>query len=305
MRPADGVDTLRDYVYSVEEIYPYRGSLWLLYRRMRKRGVYISIDGHGGDEILAGYHHYPLVAMLDVARQHSGLAPIRSLKRLHRSLFVDPTMANVRGLRNLLHGFRPDSAFHFATAHLKVTPTPAYFPEYAEDAMALQNSSQLTRNLYFDFHFALLPTILRNFDRVSMAHGVEIRAPFLDYALVSFCMSLPNEYKVSDQYTKQLMRSSMRPLLPAPVCDRKDKVGFLEPFTPWLKEGFGKIMLDVATSQSFLQSNIWEGKTVSTRIERAWKEEQWGALSYYWPFVQAQILVDIFSEKRRAHLLPN
>ena len=68
----------------------------------------------------------------------------------------------------------------------------------------------MNRRLYRMFHGTVLPTILRNFDRLSMAHGVEVRMPFMDWRLVTYTMALPETSKSSDGYTKMVARQAMR-----------------------------------------------------------------------------------------------
>ena len=64
----------------------------------------------------------------------------------------------------------------------------------------------LNRRLYRMFHCTVLPTILRNFDRVSMAHGIEVRMPFMDWRLVTYAMALPEASKLADGQTKMIAR---------------------------------------------------------------------------------------------------
>jgi asparagine synthetase B (glutamine-hydrolysing) len=68
----------------------------------------------------------------------------------------------------------------------------------------------LNRLLYQMFHSTVLPTILRNFDRVSMAHGVEVRMPFMDWRLVTCAMVLPDDSKLADGQTKMIARRAMQ-----------------------------------------------------------------------------------------------
>ena len=69
--------------------------------------------------------------------------------------------------------------------------------------------SALNRQLYRMFHSTVLPTILRNFDRVSMAHGIEVRMPFMDWRLVTYTMELPDSSKAADGYSKMIARRAM------------------------------------------------------------------------------------------------
>ena len=86
-----------------------------------------------------------------------------------------------------------------------------------------------------DLHSALidstdiapLPLYLRVEDRNSMAHGIEVRLPFLDYRLVSFLFSqASDETKINSYWNKNLMREAMRNKIPENVRTRKDKMGF-------------------------------------------------------------------------------
>jgi asparagine synthase (glutamine-hydrolysing) len=69
-----------------------------------------------------------------------------------------------------------------------------------------------------------------------MAHSIESRVPFLDYRLVEFLLSLPNDYKISEGVTKRILRESMIGILPESVRTRMDKVGFVTPEEVWLKK---------------------------------------------------------------------
>jgi len=88
--------------------------------------------------------------------------------------------------------------------------------------------------LYHDsFHFGL-DELLRYADLNSMAHGVEVRLPFLSRELVEFEFSLPSDYKISSGYTKWILRKTMEKKLPAKITWRKRKIGFEVPVTKWL-----------------------------------------------------------------------
>ena len=84
-----------------------------------------------------------------------------------------------------------------------------------------------------------------------MAHGVEARLPFLDYRLVEFCLGLPEEFKLSDGWTKRVLREGMRDRLPERVRLRRDKLGFATAEEVWMRgerrEVFLKL-LDAAIS---------------------------------------------------------
>ena len=69
-----------------------------------------------------------------------------------------------------------------------------------------------------------------------MAHGCEVRLPFLSHELVEFIFSLPPAFKIRDGWTKWLLRESMKNKLPASIVWRKDKIGFEPPQKNWMEE---------------------------------------------------------------------
>jgi asparagine synthase (glutamine-hydrolysing) len=81
-----------------------------------------------------------------------------------------------------------------------------------------------------------LEELLRYADRNSMAHSREVRLPFLNHELVQFIFSIPSFYKISEGFTKQLLRLCMQEYLPASIVWRKDKVGFEPPQKEWMQQ---------------------------------------------------------------------
>src|SRR5262249_39416773 len=80
-----------------------------------------------------------------------------------------------------------------------------------------------------------LEELLRFADRNSMAHGREVRLPFLSHELVEFVFSLPSRLKMHNGWTKLLLRNAMDKKLPDQVVWRKDKVGFETPQKLWME----------------------------------------------------------------------
>ena len=74
-----------------------------------------------------------------------------------------------------------------------------------------------------------LPNLLRYADRNSMAHGIEIRLPYLSRELIEFTLSLPNEFIYKYGTTKYILRESMKEYIPKSVLLRNDKIGFKGP----------------------------------------------------------------------------
>ena len=88
--------------------------------------------------------------------------------------------------------------------------------------------------LYFDTVQMGLEELLRYADRNSMAHGREVRLPFLNHQLVEFVFSLPAQFKINEGYSKWILRKSIDKLLPAEVVWQTKKTGFEPPQQQWM-----------------------------------------------------------------------
>lgn len=87
--------------------------------------------------------------------------------------------------------------------------------------------------LYADFHSTLNPRTLRIMDATSMSQGFELRSPFLDYRLVTYCFSLGPEVRFRDGLTKWIAREAVKGIMPEAVRTRRWKIGFNTPLVEW------------------------------------------------------------------------
>ena len=104
----------------------------------------------------------------------------------------------------------------------------------------MKNFQDFSKEMLFTFS---MPPQLQWADRNSMAFSVESRAPFLDYRLVEFCLSLPSNFKLSDGMNKLILRKAIGHKLPNKVTERKYKQGFESPERAWMldKNSFNEI----------------------------------------------------------------
>jgi asparagine synthase (glutamine-hydrolysing) len=198
-----------------------------IYQAMRKRGVVVSLDGHGGDELLAGY--------------------------------------------------------------------PKYLHVKARD---------LKGRLYEDLHARMLPSILRNFDRSSMRHGVEVRCPLLDFRLVTFVLSLGWSSVVGAGYTKRILRDAMVGVVPERVRTRQCKIGFNSTPHVWYNSYLRDLLLEMFDARSFIESRLWDGRELRARYrartaERLWRDcpEHIKEAGHLWTIVNATLWQRLFVER--------
>src|SRR5260370_20176339 len=97
--------------------------------------------------------------------------------------------------------------------------------------------------LEFDQQYYLPDDILVKSDRVSMAHAVEVRPPFLDHRIIEFAATLPLDFKIRGTCQKYLLKESMRSKLPAAIVQR-EKIGFDIPAHDWIRGQLRAMMID-------------------------------------------------------------
>jgi asparagine synthase (glutamine-hydrolysing) len=125
---------------------------------------------------------------------------------------------------------------------------------------------------HFDFK-TLLPALLQVEDRVSMAHGLESRVPFLDHPLVEMVATMPSSVKFKNGNMKHILKSSMERYVPSLIFNRKDKMGFPVPLVEWIKGDAREFMLDIFSSQQALSRDLIDNRKV---LEYLGKEAKFG-----------------------------
>lgn len=185
---------------------------WKVLELAKKTGVTVMLDGQGADEYLAGYIHYYNLYLAQLYQNNYGK-------------FVEE-VESYRKRRNIIHPLHPESqTLKHKLGRIK--------RRINKNAISI-DKSQLSNTLKKDLMVTGLKELLRYADRNSMAHSVEVRLPFLDHNLVEFVVELPDEYKLTNGWTKFLLRKSMEDLLPPKITWRVDKVAYETPQNNWL-----------------------------------------------------------------------
>ena len=121
---------------------------------------------------------------------------------------------------------------------------------------AWKELDNLNKALFVSTHETVLPTLLRNYDRDSMAASVEIRMPFMDYRLVQYAFSIGWKSKLHDGYTKSIIRDAMAPFMPKDIAYRRTKVGFNAPINNWMKTCYREMFTDIMNSADFMNCDL-------------------------------------------------
>ncbi|MEJ5198233.1 MAG: asparagine synthase (glutamine-hydrolyzing) [Anaerolineae bacterium] len=279
--PAELRDVWPQLMYHLEEPFGSTSifAQWNVFKLARRAGVKVTLDGQGGDELLAGYlgffpfYFADLVAglrwrrLIRELRGHCalhGADPRREARNIVSNLLPDRWRLGLRG-RALAR--QPWLAADFVARHADAAGR--FGPQGEVDRRApTLGGSRLARGLLRGLTFDPLPSLLRFDDRNSMAHSIESRVPFLDYRLIEFCFALPPEQKIRDGVTKHVLREAMRGIIPERVRVRHDKIGFSTPQDTWLRGELAPWLREVFSSAAFRQRPYWESATVLDMLDQ-------------------------------------
>jgi len=209
---------------------------WSVFELAKEKKIKVMLDGQGSDEQLGGYLGFFANHLFDKVRQRQWKDAFTTWKciRCHhpRQPVLKQLMAKFlpEGLNLRLKKLLQKNGSAPAWIDLKKLSAIDHPPFEAGHRRSFQQES-LSQLL-----LTSVPMLLHFEDRNSMAHGIESRTPFLDYRLVEFLASLPSEFKVGKGVTKQLLRDSLKDLLPENIYHRHDKMGFLTAEEMWLKK---------------------------------------------------------------------
>jgi asparagine synthase (glutamine-hydrolysing) len=248
-------------------------------RRVAQAGVKVTLDGQGADELLAGYPGYHSVWLGTLlARGH---VP-RALRELRATLAMGERGQSATELAlRVGYGVLPfSSQMRKVLAPVGRLTSDARIgrvirPELeqrfsARRAAAHERQNELMRDfprrLHHDVTSTSLPPLLRYEDRNSMAFGIEARTPFLDYRLVEHAFALPMSLKISEAWTKRVLREAMNGVLPKPIQWRKDKKGFVTPEAIWMRAGKHRIR-DVLSGQ-LASAEFLDGTAIRAVLDR-------------------------------------
>ena len=202
----------------------------MIYRHIRETSdVTVVINGQGADELFGGYNEQYRILLAEY------LSKFKLGKFWNEAKFLKkhrkPTY---------------DRIFRLAFAKLvaKAFSTPNLFNKDGYNQVMVSPLRE-----YFKYD-----------DRNSMTYGIEARAPFMDYRLVEFGLTLDTKFKMEKSINKKIIRDYAAPIIPASVNNRKDKMGFTTPQALWqrdiLKDDFDKTMNQIASGKLFQIPNL-------------------------------------------------
>lgn len=273
---------------------------WNVFKLARQVGVTVTLDGQGADESLAGYHT-AFIQYFAALIESSCWLRLRNEMNCYKRLYgYSKAEAYNRAMAYLqVRGRRMPLVSRFLRAWMPSPSAPQSRTDWISPSFlkALRVHQTLTTspyalfrdNLFDDYLYTStikpgLHHLLHYEDRNSMAFSIESRTPFLDYRLIEYLFAIPSDQKIRQGVTKVVLRNAMKGVLPEPIRQRLDKIGFSTPQDVWFRTILKETTREIFNSASFRQRPYFEIKAANQILEehslgnRDYSQEIWRAL---------------------------
>lgn len=277
LNPAEDLESaILDFAYYSDEPSADAGALpvWYL-SRLSRRHVTVALSGEGADELFGGYLTH-LAGNLARPLRSLPLAPRRFLRgALDRWMPVsDEKIGFEYKLKRWMEGsgMHPDEAHFFWNGTFSAEQRRGMLLSgggaelrMLVEQLGIESAGRLERYLLADQSYYLPDDILYKTDRMSMAHSLEVRPPFLDHRIVEFAASLPEKYKMRGLRQKYILRELMRGKLPRAVIERK-KAGFDIPTHDWFRGPLRQLLMDTLTSRAIEEMGVFRAAAIESLL---------------------------------------
>jgi asparagine synthase (glutamine-hydrolysing) len=257
--------------------------VWFL-SKLSRQSVTVALSGEGSDEIFGGYLTYKANRYAELLRKAPRSLRENTLHALDRLWPVSDDKISVEyKLKRLLRGslLDRDEAHVFWNGTFAADEQFSILQRgngiglrdhslrglYSFDRLGFDLSAAgLNRFLQFDQSYYLPDNLLYKVDRMSMAHSLEVRPPFLDHRIVEFAATLPENLKIRGGAQKFLLRHLMRDRLPKQILRRR-KTGFDIPAHRWLRCELRPLLEDTLSPRAVREAGIFRPAAVQALID--------------------------------------
>jgi asparagine synthase (glutamine-hydrolysing) len=258
----------------------------------------VVLGGQGGDEIFGGYVRY-LIAYFEQCIKGAIDGTMHSGNFVVTYESIIPNLGALREYKPLLTEFWSQGLFDDLDARYfrLVNRAPDLADEINWELLGSYSPFETFRSIfhgenvgkeaYFDSmtHFdfkTLLPALLHVEDRVSMAHGLESRVPFVDHPVVELAATMPADVKFKDGHLKHVLNAAFGPRLPDSIRSRRDKMGFPVPLNGWVRESgpVREFVFDVLSSQNARSRSLVDSRRALDGLDSqsTYGRKLWGLL---------------------------
>ncbi len=246
--------------------------------------VTVALSGLGGDEVAAGYERHrgvmlgerlgwiprwvmrgilsPLAEAIPDPR--SGAQWAQRIKRFTRSA----SLAQDERYFEMISQLSADArARLISPGYLEQIDLDDPLRHYREHIAAVPEASPLNRALYADLKLYLPGDLLTLTDRMSMAHSLEVRVPFLDHHLLEFAARIPARHKLRGMKLKNVLKVAVRDLLPEDFFTRR-KMGFSAPIAVWFRQELRSFVEEVLSPSALKEIGVFRPEAVRAILDQ-------------------------------------
>ena len=270
---------IREFAYYSDEPSADAGALplWFLAKLSRTR-TEVALSGEGADELFGGYLTYRASRIAANLRR----LPSSTLRLGQRLMQAWPVSDEKIGLEYKVNRLLAGSLMSADRGHVywngtfsdreKQRLTADELPPALDGVLAQlraqlgRNGSDLNAYLWFDQKYYLPDDILVKSDRISMAHSLEVRPPFLDHRIVEFANRLPASLKISGSRQKVVLQQLMKDKLPHSILHRP-KLGFEIPAHDWLRGPLRTLLVETLRAGGAEYPEIFRPDVLETHLQ--------------------------------------
>jgi len=270
-------DAIHNIVYYSDEPFADAGAvpLWFL-SKLSRSAVTVALSGEGSDELFGGYLTYRADGLAQTARRIPKLARKLLLQALQYWPVSNDKISFEYKLKRFLEGtlLPPDEAHTYwngsfskaQQSDLLSSGTANSVRDLFTDAIpGGERTSYLTRYLAFDQRYYLTDDLLQKVDRMSMAHSLEVRPPYLDHRIIEFAASLPDALKIDGRKQKVILKRLMRNKLPDSVLNRP-KTGLDIPTHDWFRGPLRPLLEATLSEQAVEETGLFRAGAIRQLI---------------------------------------
>jgi asparagine synthase (glutamine-hydrolysing) len=253
IKASDFESHINDVIYHLDFPVAGPGSFpQFMVSKLASQYVKVVLGGQGGDEIFGGYARY-LVAYLEQTLKAAIDGTYAQGNYVVTLESVIPNLNILKEYKPMIKKFWKDGLFNemderyfslidrsrgleniINSSFINREQSFESFRSIFNDENRVRKDAYFDRMTRFDFK-CLLPALLHVEDRMSMAHGIESRVPFLDHKLIEFSATIPADIKFQGGKMKQLLKDVFKDYIPPGIFNRRDKMGFPVPLSEWFE----------------------------------------------------------------------
>ncbi len=276
-----------------------------LLSKLTRDHVSVALSGDGADEIFSGYNKHqafykasqnntfnsmvkimlPLWRLMPKSRNNGLMNSFRQLERYGSGLKHSPKerywqWAGFMGLKNAMKMINTDLLIDQSM--------DGYLPVKQDILKTINTGTDINEILITDTRLVLPNDMLYKVDHMSMAHGLEVRVPFLDHQIVEFALELPEAYKINNKTQKIILRELLKELIPNKL-HKRTKHGFEIPMLNWLRKDLKLLITEDLLSDSFIrEQGVFNETTIRQMKKKLFSSNPEDSHAHIWALIVFQ-----------------